>query len=241
MERAEAADGAAWLQWRKFARKEHKGERQRRRAVDEDGEEREVGSQIAQKVVAFLKEKVSEHNGDKEAVERPAGQSVMRCWDCSQIENEEEEDSWRERDQMAAQWDEEQQLTEIWERRRMEGSSLKVEVLQKAPELVVHERMSQGKGVKGLKEKKKVPGWSFEEMKEIPNIAVVDDTEEMRKWGGFSQSEMDLCWKKLAERMEEEVLGKYKVEESKREAFRGTGAPLKWRRVRKDKKYRIRK
>ena len=26
---------------------------------------------------------------------------------------------------------------------------------------------------------------------------------------------MDLCWKKLAERMEEEVLDKYKVEESK--------------------------
>ena len=28
---------------------------------------------------------------------------------------------------------------------------------------------------------------------------------------------MDLCWKKLAERMEEEVLDKYKVEESKGE------------------------
>ena len=38
----------------------------------------------------------------------------------------------------------------------------------------------------------------------------------------------------LAERMEEEVLDKYKVEESKREA-------LEWRRVRKNKKYRIRK
>ena len=31
----------------------------------------------------------------------------------------------------------------------------------------MHERMSQGKGVKGLKEKKKVPGWSIEEMKKI--------------------------------------------------------------------------
>ena len=37
--------------------------------------------------------------------------------------------------------------------------------------------------------------------------------------------------------MEEEVLDKYKVEESKREAFRGRGASLDWRRVRKDKKY----
>ena len=49
----------------------------------------------------------------------------------------------------------------------------------------------------------------------------------------MSQSEMDQCWKNLAERMEEEVLDKYKVEESKREAFRGRrGAPLEWRRVR---------
>ena len=38
--------------------------------------------------------------------------------------------------------------------------------------------------------------------------------------------------------MEEEVLDKYKVEESKREAFRGKGPPLEWRRVRKNKKYR---
>ena len=52
---------------------------------------------------------------------------------------------------------------------------------------------------------------------------------------------MDLCWKTLAERMEEEVLDKYKVEESKREAFRGRGAALEWRSVRENWKYRIRK
>ena len=118
---------------------------------------------------------------------------------------------------MAAQWDEEEKLEEILERRKMEGSSLKVEVLQKVPELVVHERMSQGKGVKGRKEKKKALGWSMEEMKEKTNVALVEDTEEMRKWSVFSQSEMDLCWKNV----EEEVLDKYKAEESKREACRG--------------------
>ena len=37
---------------------------------------------------------------------------------------------------------------------------------EKVPELVVQERVSQGKGVKGLKEKKKVQGWSIDEMKE---------------------------------------------------------------------------
>ena len=123
----------------------------------------------------------------------------------------------------------------------MEGSSLNLEVMQKVPELVVHERMSQGRGVKGRKEMKKVPGWSFEEMKDKPNIAVVVDTEKMRKWRGSSQSEMDPGWKNMAGRMEEEVLEKYKVEESKREAFRGRGAPLEWRRVRRNKKYRVRK
>ena len=44
---------------------------------------------------------------------------------------------------MAVQWDEEQQLEEILERRRMEGNSLQLEVMQKLPELVVHERMTK--------------------------------------------------------------------------------------------------
>ena len=42
--------------------------------------------------------------------------------------------------------------------------------------------------------------------------------------------------KKLAARMGDEVLEKYKVEESKREAFRG-----RRRMARRNKKYRIRK
>ena len=78
-------------------------------------------------------------------------------------------------------------------------------------------------------------------MKERTNIAVEEDTEEMKRWRDLSQSEMDLCWKNLAERMEEEVLDKYKVEESKRGEFKGRGNPLEWKRVRRSKKYRIRK
>ena len=63
-----------------------------------------------------------------------------------------------------------------------------------------------------------------------------------RKRRGLSQSEMDQCWKNLAERIEEEVLDKYKVKERKTEAFRGRCAPLEWRRrVRKNMKYIIRK
>ena len=53
-------------------------------------------------------------------------------------------------------------------------------------------------------------------MKEKPNIVVEIDTAEMRKWRSLSQSELDLCWGKLAERMKEEVLNKYEVEEAKK-------------------------
>ena len=88
--------------------------------------------------------------------------------------------------------------------------------MQKVPESVVNERMSQGKRVKNSKGKKKVPEWSTEEMKEKPNFAVEEDTEEMKKWRELNQSEIDMCQKKLAERMEEEVLDNYNVEESKR-------------------------
>ena len=86
MERAEATEGAAWLQWRK-----------RRRG------ERRIRNEIAQEVVAGIKEKASALDGAKEAAQGSVGQSVMRSWDCSQIENEEGEEPWREGDQMAAQ------------------------------------------------------------------------------------------------------------------------------------------
>ena len=158
MELAEAAEGPAWLQWRTVARTTEKGKEEGE--VDEDGDERRIRGQIVQEVVASIMEKVSVHDGEKDDVKRPVEQSFMRSWDC---ENEEEEESWRERDQMTAQWEEEQELDEILEQRGNEGDSLKLEVMRKAPELVVHERMSQGEGVRGPKEKKRVPGWSAEE------------------------------------------------------------------------------
>ena len=66
----------------------------------------------------------------------------MQIVDSSQIENEGEEESWREGDQMAAQWDEELKLEELLKRRRMEGSSLKLEVMQK----VTHVTRYRGEG-----------------------------------------------------------------------------------------------
>ena len=52
---------------------------------------------------------------------------------------------------------------------------------------------------------------------------------------------MNQCWKILAERMEEEVLDKCKVEGSKREGYRGRGDPLEWRRERRSKEYKLRR
>ena len=119
----------------------------------------------------------------------------------------------------------------------MEGSSLQADLMQKVLELVVHERMSQVEKARGTKERKKVKGWFIGEIKDKPNSLLQEDTEEMRKWRGVSQDE-----KELAEKIEEEVLDKYKVEDSKREAFflrqrcsAGMEAGAK------KKKYRIRK
>ena len=86
---------------------------------------------------------------------------------------------------MAGQWEEEQHLEKLIEIGRLDGSFLKLEVMRKVPELVVNDRMSGGKRVKNPKEKKNVPVWSVEEMKERPNILVEEDTEEIGKWRGF--------------------------------------------------------
>ena len=63
-------------------------------------------------------------------------------------------------------------------------------------------------------------------MKEKPNVAVVDDTEELTKWRGLSQSGMDICCKVLAERMEEEVLARIRSRKEKERPSVIEGAPL---------------
>ena len=68
------------------------------------------------------------------------------------------------------------------EQRRIEGDSLKLDVLRQAFERVVHERMSQVEGVRGPKETKRVPGWPTEELKEKPHTEKVEDAEELRTW-----------------------------------------------------------
>ena len=71
--------------------------------VDKDGEERKIKKEIAQEVVEGIKEEARAYDEAEEAAQRSAGRSAMRSWDCSH-KDEEEEISWREEDQMAAQW-----------------------------------------------------------------------------------------------------------------------------------------
>ena len=63
-------------------------------------------------------------------------------------------------------------------------------------------------------------------MKDKANSLLEEDTGEMRIWKGLNQEEIDQCWKNLAEKMEEGVLDKYKVEDSKRQAYRCRGSPF---------------
>ena len=104
---------------------------------------------IVQKVVADIEKKARAQVDVKPTGQRTVGQSVKQSWDWSHMENEDEdeEEYWQKEEQMDVQWAEDEKLEEILERRRMQGSSLQAEVTQKVPELVVHERMSQGKNV----------------------------------------------------------------------------------------------
>ena len=139
---------------------------------------------------------------------------------------------------MAALWEEEQKLKEIMERRRMEGSSLQVDAMQRVQELVVSERMLQGKRVKSLKEKKKIPRWSIEKMKEKQMRLWWEDGEE-RKIGEVWARAKWTCAGNFGEEIGRRSHGQV-VGDAKREAFRCRGA-LEWRRVRKNKNIKIRK
>ena len=125
-----------------------------------EARQRQGENETIEEVIRSSQRRMALEECCKSERKRTEGQNPIQRWDCSQIENEEEEESWQEGDQMAEQWEEEQHLEDIVERRRMEGSSLKLDVIQKVPELVVNERMSQGERVKNQSVKKKVPGWS---------------------------------------------------------------------------------
>ena len=103
---------------------------------DDGRKERKIRNEITQEVVASIKEEAS-------AISRLHKEQSDNIFSKIETARKSKTRKRRKEDQMAVQWDEEQQLEEILERRRMEGNSLQLEVTQKLPELVVHERMTR--------------------------------------------------------------------------------------------------
>ena len=80
---------------------------------------------------------------------RTGAQSLVQSFDCSQIDNAAQAESRQEVDEMVAEWDEEQKLVEILERREgCNEAPCSWRLCKHAPELFVYERLSQGIGVK---------------------------------------------------------------------------------------------
>ena len=101
----------------------------------------------------------------------------------------------------------------------MNGGAWHVEALQKGTRIdcaEVYVSISRSCRI-GMEEK--VRGWSTQERKDEPSSSLVEDTEEMISWRAKCQLEVDECWTKIVGKMEEEVLNKYKVEDSKRGAY----------------------
>ena len=118
----------------------------------EGSEQRQGKNGIIEEIITSSQRRALEVYYMSESI-RTEGQNPIQRWDCSQIENDEEEESWQEGDQMAEQWEKEQHQEDVVERRRMEGICLKLDVIQKVPELVVNERRSQGERVKKTRKK----------------------------------------------------------------------------------------
>ena len=131
---------------------------------------------------------------------------------------------WQVEEELKEQWEGVKKMEERLEQKKVGQGVRQVDALQKVP--AAYQRMSQCKKAEGLDERDKVRGWATEEMKNKSSSLLVEDTEEMIGWRAMSQLDVNECWTKIAGKIEEEVLAKYRVENSKREAYRGRGVPL---------------
>ena len=145
--------------------------------------------------------------------------------------------SWRSNGRLR-KW---KKVEEKLQQKKFGGDVLQYEALQKVPGLVASQPIFEGKKWEGKGGGRKVVGWSIEELDQKVSGLLVKDTEDMVGWRIMSLEEVDQCWMRIAGKIEEEVLDKYKVVDSKREVYRGRGAPPEWRLVRRSQKYRLRK
>ena len=123
----------------------------------EKSEERRIRKEIAQEVVGGIKEKALLHLDAQSQLRKEKPGRVSGTVGTARKSRTKKRMKWKTV-KGRTRWKCNGLRMRSWrrsrERRRMEGSSLQAEVMQKVPELVVHERMSQGKGVKCTEEKK---------------------------------------------------------------------------------------
>ena len=132
------------------------------------------------------------------------GKVSSKISDCSQIENGEEEET----DKKESRWKcnglrmksckrslNEKELKEVLFRRKPCKRYFSWQYMNVCCKI---------KKVNGLEEKKS-ERMSSEEMKNKPSSSAAEDSEEIIAWRTMSQEEMDQCWKKLAEKTEEEA------------------------------------
>ena len=123
----------------------------------------------------------------------------------------------------------------------MEGKSLQVEGVQRAPERPVSQVSTKQKVPTKEKKQSMVAGWSTEKMEEKASKQEFKDTEDMVQWRSTNQENIETLRKKVSENIENEVLKKYNVEVSKRGASKEEGEPSESRMVQRVEKYQPRK
>ena len=156
-----------------------------------------------------------------------AASSLKQKWDYSQVEEdlgEGEEEVSEAEEKIAA--------------RNVEGKSLQVEGVQRAPELLVSQVVTKEKEPKKEKKKSKVVGWSTVKMEEKESKQEFKDTEEMvqcNQWRSIDPEVSNNVWDKLSVKLRKKCWRRYKVEESKSEAHKGRGEPSEWGMVQRVK------
>ena len=92
----------------------------------------------------------------------------------------------------------------------------------------------------GHEKKRKTIGWSTKMLEEVACKLENEGTEEMLQWSRISQGGTNEMWMELFGKMEEAVVEKFQVEETK-EAYKGQVAPLNRQIVNKEKRSQPRK
>ena len=100
---------------------------------------------------------------------------------------------WFEDDEMMRRWEDVSTEEEKITVEKMEGESLQVEGVQKAPELLVFQVLTKEKDQRRRRKKSKLAGRSTEKMEEKARKHDFKDTEEMVQWRSINQEKSTMC------------------------------------------------